>query len=218
MSNERTIAATIHGRYLLEIADGPGSHRLLVGFHGYGEHAARQLDRLRAIRGTAPWSLVSIQALHRFYRTGSSEIVAASWMTREDRDLMIADNIAYVNRVLDEVERECHQLQTIVHAGFSQGASMAYRAAALGSRRTNGVIALGGDIPPELTALELSKVERALVGRGVRDTFYTAERRDSDVRRLAEAGVQVAGVDLDAEHKWTDAFSGAAADWLNGLG
>ena len=64
-------------------------------------------DRLRAIRGTAAWSLVSIQALHRFYRAGSNEIVAASWMTREDRELMIADNISYVNGVLDAVEREC---------------------------------------------------------------------------------------------------------------
>ena len=138
VSIERTIATTIHGRYLVDFAEGRGPHRLLVGFHGYGEHAAKQLDRLRAIRGTAEWSLVSIQALHRFYRTGSNETVAASWMTREDRELMIADNISYVNGVLDAVEQECGQLQTIVYAGFSQGASMAYRAATLGSRRASG--------------------------------------------------------------------------------
>ena len=218
MSTERTIAAAIHGRYLLEAAGGPGRHRLLVGFHGYGEHAARQLDRLRAIRGTAEWSLVSIQALHRFYRAGSNEIVAASWMTREDRELMIADNISYVNGVLDAVERECQPLQAIVHAGFSQGASMAYRAATLGSRRASGVIALGGDVPPELTDSALSRIGRALVGRGVRDAFYTAETRDSDVRRLAAAGVQTVAVDLDAEHKWTETFTRAASDWLGDLG
>jgi predicted esterase len=216
MSTERTIAATVHGRYLLEIADGPGRHRLLAGFHGYGEHAALQLDRLRAVRGTAAWSLVSIQALHRFYRSGSNEVVSASWMTREDRELMIADNISYVNGVLDAVEQECGQLQTIVYAGFSQGASMAYRAATLGSRQASGVIALGGDIPPELTEPTLAKVGRALVGRGVRDAFYTTDTRDSDVRRLAAAGVPVVGVDFEAEHKWTETFTRSASDWLDG--
>jgi len=217
VSIERTIEATIHGRYLLEIAGGPGQHRLIVGFHGYAEHASRQFDRLRAIRKTAAWSVVSIQALHRFYRTGS-EIVAASWMTREDRELMIADNISYVNGVLDAVERECQPLNTIVYAGFSQGASMAYRAATLGSRQARGVIALGGDVPPELTGPVLSRTGRALVGRGVRDTFYTVDTRDSDVRRLAAAGVQVVNVDLDTEHKWTEDFTQAASDWLSDLG
>ena len=56
------------------------------------------------------------------------------------------------------------------------------------------------------------------MGRGARDAFYTAETRDSDVRRLAAAGVQVAVVDLDAEHKWTETFTRSASDWLGDLG
>ncbi len=36
-----TIAAATHGRYLVARADGPGPAPLLVGFHGYGEHAER---------------------------------------------------------------------------------------------------------------------------------------------------------------------------------
>ena len=41
---------------------------LLVGFHGYMENAEMQMQRLEAIPGGLEWTLVSIQALHRFYR------------------------------------------------------------------------------------------------------------------------------------------------------
>ena len=60
------------------------------------------MDRLEAIPGSSAWTLVSIQALHRFYR-GRTDDVVASWMTREDRDEAIADNLAYISAALDQV-------------------------------------------------------------------------------------------------------------------
>ena len=210
---ERTIATTTHGRYLVDMSEGSGRRPLLVGFHGYAEQAAVQLDRLRALRGSAAVSLVAVQGLHRFYRSGGREI-AASWMTREDRTLMVLDNIAYVDGVLDAISREFHDPSAIVHVGFSQGASMAYRAAALCARQPAGVIALGGDVPPELGDELLRRIPRVLIGAGARDRFYAPEKRRADEHRLERAGVNVAVVELDADHAWTDAFTSAAADWL----
>ena len=77
-----TIATTIHGRYLVEAAAGDAVG-VLVGFHGQAETAAIELDHLRTIRGDRPWTLVSVQGLHRYY-TRKGDVVAA-WMTREDR-------------------------------------------------------------------------------------------------------------------------------------
>jgi predicted esterase len=210
---ERTIATIIHGRYLVDPAEGGGPHPLLVGFHGYGEEAQVQLDRLRAVRGSALWSLASVQGLHRFYRKGG-EVMAASWMTRENRDLMIADNIAYVNAVIDAIVRECHQLTSIVYAGFSQGASMAYRAAVLGDRPPAGVIALGGDIPPDVSADALSRIPRVLVGRGADDRFYTRETNSADVRRLEGAGVHLTTIEPAGGHEWGEPFTRTASDWI----
>jgi len=216
VSLERTIATSIHGRYLLDPAEGRGPHTTLVGFHGYGEQASVQLDRLRAVRASAPWTLVSVQALHRFYRSGG-QVLAASWMTREDRDLMIADNIAYVNGVLDAIVRDGHSLGTILFAGFSQGASMAYRAAALGERSAASVISLGGDIPPELSTESLARIPHALVGRGVDDRFYARETNTSDLGRLEAARVQVTAIDLAGGHEWGEPFSRAASEWIRML-
>jgi len=213
VSIERTISTTIHGRYLVDLAEGGAPHPLLVGFHGYGEEASVQMDRLRAVRGPAPWSLASVQGLHRFYRSGG-EVLAASWMTRENRDLMIADNIAYIDAVIDAISSDFHQLTAIVYAGFSQGASLAYRAAALGARPAASVIALGGDIPPELSADALARIPHVLVGRGADDRFYKRETHSADVLRLEGARVDVTTIEHVGGHEWTEPFTRAASDWL----
>src|SRR5262245_48220458 len=97
---ERNIPATTHGRYLV---DGPRSGApLLVGFHGYAELADTEFERLRSIEGSDRWLVVAVQALHRFYR-GRSRDVVASWMTRQDRELAIADNATYTSKVIETV-------------------------------------------------------------------------------------------------------------------
>src|SRR5438128_1433642 len=94
-----------HGRYLVVPPQSSGPVPVLVGFHGYGETAGTQLDRLRAIPGSEEWLVVSIQGLHRYYQRRTNEVVA-SWMTRQDRELAIADNVAYVTSVVEAVGRD----------------------------------------------------------------------------------------------------------------
>ena len=91
-----TIAARMHGRFL--VREGP-PQRLLVGFHGYAETAEVHLDELLKIRGIDNWTVASVQALHPFY-TARTQQVVVSWMTKLDREMAIADNIAYVRSVV----------------------------------------------------------------------------------------------------------------------
>src|SRR4029078_8388739 len=114
------IPALTHGVTLVRPAHAAASRGVLVGFHGYMETAAIQLERLAAIPGSAAWTLVSIEGLHRFYR-GRTEHVVASWMTREDRDVGIADNLAYVAAALEEVPHD--QGARLGEAGCSQRAA-----------------------------------------------------------------------------------------------
>jgi hypothetical protein len=75
---------------------------VVVGFHGYAQSAEDMMDVLQRLPGSDECTLVSIQALNRFYARGDQKIVA-SWMTRQDRDEAIADNLAYVDRALAEI-------------------------------------------------------------------------------------------------------------------
>ena len=210
---ERTIPASTHGRYLVEPADTSDPAPLLVGFHGYAEAAETQLERLRAIPGSKGWLLVSVQGLHRFYRRRSGDVVAG-WMTRQDRDLAIADNRAFIGAVIDEVALNWRVAQSLVFAGFSQGVAMAFRAACSSSRPVSGIIALGGDVPPELDGAALARTRTALLGRGQRDEWYSAELFATDAVRLRDAGVNVATVVLDGGHEWTPEFTAKAGAFL----
>src|SRR5688572_4426743 len=96
------LPATVHGRVLIEAPRGGREARgapLLVGFHGYGENAERHLEELAAIPGIDAWVLAAAQGLHPFYNTKSGEVVA-NWMTKQDRELAIADNAAYVRALV----------------------------------------------------------------------------------------------------------------------
>ena len=210
---EHTIAATTHGRYLVVPPAHSDPAPLLVGFHGYAEGAEAQLERMRAVPGAERWRLVAIQGLHRFYQRRASEVVA-SWMTRQDRELAIADNTAYVNAVVDAVVAQWPDPPAIVYAGFSQGVAMTFRAAVAAARPVAGAVAVGGDVPPELDAAALSRIPAVLICRGMRDDWYTTEKFDGDIGRLRAAGAAVTPIAFDGGHEWSEPVLGAAAAFL----
>lgn len=205
-----TVEARTHGRFLVRAPDCAPPWPLLVGFHGYGETAADHLDALRTIPGTADWLLVSVQALHRFYTR--KDRVVASWMTREDRTLAIGDNIDYVGRVLKRVRSEYQTRDPLVFSGFSQGAAMAYRAAA--HDRAAALIILAGDVPPDVVQKRSRSLPPVLIGRGTRDEWYTAAKEAADRDALAKVDARVDVCVFEGGHEWTDAFRTAAAALL----
>jgi predicted esterase len=158
---------------------------------------------------------VAVQGLHRFYSRSQQQVVA-SWMTREDRELMLADNTEYVGRVIAAARDEAATADaTMVIVGFSQGTAMAWRAAVA---HPSPVIALGGDIPPELTPGLLARIPAALVGHPSLDEWYTDEKHESDLVRLAAAGCIAEGCALDGGHEWSTAFYDACQGFVTRFG
>lgn len=208
---EREIAALVHGRYLFEAPDAEGSP-LLVGFHGYGENAERHLEELRRLPGASRWALCAVQALHPFYNRSGD--VIASWMTRLQREQAILDNVRYVASVVTELKREMHVSEHLVYLGFSQGAAMAYRAAAGSGHACQGVIVLGGDVPPELESQELGGFPAVLLGRGSSEEWYDAAKMEHDVELLRRKGADVRPCVFDGGHEWTNEFRAAAGQFL----
>ena len=212
MADLHTVRTSTHGRYLVEAApaDPVG---VLVGFHGQGETAAIELEHLRSIRGERAWTLVSVQGLHRYY-TRRGDVVAA-WMTREDRELAIADNIAYVRAVLDEVTQPLVMTtHRLVCCGFSQGTAMAYRTAAFSGHRVDGLIILAGDLPPDVQPVA-STLPPVLLGRGSAEEWYTAEKAAVDVARLRDAGVEAIEHVFDDGHVRHPSFVARAGAFLD---
>lgn len=206
----RGIEARVHGRYLVRVPDVPRPWPMLVGFHGYAEDAAIHLDELARIPGTSAWLIVSVQGLHRFYTR--SERVVASWMTSQDRELAIGDNVDYVGRVLAEVRSRHQPGAPLVFAGFSQGGAMAYRAAA--HHRADALIILAADVPPDVAAATAVRLPPTLIGRGTDDPAYSRAQQVADLDVLRGRGVSVQVCTFDGGHEWTDAFREAAGEVL----
>lgn len=201
----RSFEARTHGRVLVRAGD---PRRLLVGFHGYAESAEMHLRELLRIDASDGWTVVAVQGLNRFYNRRTPEVVA-SWMTSQDRELAIEDNLHYVRSVVADFGA----VDRLVFAGFSQGAAMAYRAAA--ALPSHALLILGGDVPPDVVAQErVQRLPPVLVGRGANDEWFTAEKLEHDLRFLREAAERVETCLFDGGHEWSDAFRTAASVML----
>lgn len=216
----RHIVTPVHGRYLLRVPESSerGALRnrpMLVGFHGYGESAETQMARMEAIPDSGQWTLVSVQALHRFY--GRDREVVASWMTSQDREELIDDNLRYVRSVVTEAVHQTGEPQAMVYLGYSQGAAMAWRAGVRGARRVDGLVTFGGDVPPEFAVRPLGECPPVMLGRGAQDSWYTAAKFASDLEMLAARFVAVEPCEVDGGHEWSDAFAVEVGRFLSRL-
>jgi predicted esterase len=212
MADRLTIAATTHGRVLVRHPRSPGPWPAIIGFHGYGQNASQMLDDLAGIPGTDRWLLVSVQALNRFYARDLQTVVAC-WMTREDRETAIADNLHYVSDVVDAV-KHAWPFTHLVCAGFSQGVAMAFRAGLRAGHPCDGVVALGGDIPPELVEDGRAAWPPVLLGRGRDDQFYGQAAFERDVTFLRGRGVLEGEVPFQGGHEWHPEFASRAGAFL----
>lgn len=219
-SREYAIVTPVHGRYLVRIpestAHGPIRNApMIVGFHGYAEAVDTHMARLEAIPELSGWTIVCIQGLHQFYNRRGD--VVSSWMTSQDREAAIDDNLRYVRSVITEAIHQNGEPQALVYQGYSQGVAMAWRAALLGARRVDGLAVFGGDVPPEFGVRPLTQCPPVLLGRGRDDTQYTAAQFRADLDMLAGRYVAVEPYEVPGGHNWTVAAGREIGHFINRL-
>ncbi|NTU59293.1 MAG: phospholipase [Chlorobiaceae bacterium] len=211
---EQHLEITISGRYLVESPAGEGPFPVFAGFHGYGQTAEDEMAILKQISGSERWICCSVEALHPF-RNAKGEL-GACWMTRRDRELRIAENVRYVDVVLDRIINGYPVNGTIVLHGFSQGTGMACRSALLGKHDVAGVMLLGGDIPPEHQALD--RMRKVHIARGNRDSLYPLQSFDDDSTRLRDSGLPVEILPFQGVHGPNDDYLASAGRFLQAIG
>jgi len=208
----RHAPATVHGRYLVLPARGDTRH-WLIGFHGQAQTAEIFLESLARVPRGAGWLVASVQGLNRYY-AGRTQQIVAHWMTRQDREYAITDNVAYVDTVCDQLELEFGPPRAIVFAGFSQGVAMAYRAGLLGRHQCAAVVAACGDVPPELVEIENRAWPRVLAVTGSGDEWYTRARLEQDLALLRSRRVDVRSQVFTGGHEWSDEVARAVGGLL----
>ena len=185
-----TRETTRSARYAAIGADPEVASRIWFALHGYGQLADRFL---RPFDGNVPADtcVIAPEGLSRFYleapRADGSHMqrVGASWLTREQRELEIADAMLWLDQVHDEVTRASWRATGIAPwvgvLGFSQGVATAMRWIARGHVAPSQVVAWAGGLAhdADVTALraKLAHAELTLVC-GDDDQFATVEARE----------------------------------------
>ncbi|MFN3597256.1 MAG: alpha/beta hydrolase [Rubricoccaceae bacterium] len=221
--NAHALAAVKTARYYtLGPADGPlegVGAAVWVACHGYGQLARFFLRHFR-VAETPGRLVVAPEALSRFYLDGDGpggpgryERVAACWMTRDDREADIADNVRYLDDVLVAA---CARAGAdplaipLVGFGFSQGAATVARWGARSpllarrARRLHRLVLWGATLPPDLDP----GAHRAWLGEagltlvaGDADPYATPARVAAETRRLAAAGLRARVVSYSGGHR-----------------
>jgi predicted esterase len=194
-----------------EGGDANGIGELWIVCHGYGQLAAKFLQPFLPL--ATPWRrIVAPEGLSRFYlersRVGvnTEAGVGATWMTREDREHEIVDQIAYLDVLLDHLLPAASTSRVRLRVlGFSQGVATVSRWLVRGQRvRPNEVILWAGSFPPDV---DLSVFAGKLAGAtvmfavGTRDELASWAAADVEVNRFNAAGIEARLVTFDGGHR-----------------
>ncbi len=173
----------------------------MLGFHGYAQTCEHLIPGLELCFGSLNPTLCSIQGLSYFYRKNGE--VVASWMTKLDREMAIENNLRYIEKIHAEVSAKSGSAP-LVFFGFSQGAAMAYRMSLLGSVSHSYIIAVGGELPPELRSHRSSDETNAptiVVCRAEEDPFYSGGDFARDCELLAKQHENVIAISYEGAHE-----------------
>jgi len=173
-------------------------------FHGYGQLATDFIQEFAYIADGSRY-FVAPEGLSRFYRSGSSGKVGASWMTREERLDEICDYLTYTNAVYETVTREIpHAHIKNVLMGFSQGVSTVCHWLEQVSVRADRLILWAGTIPPELDLWKIRvhypKLEIFIVV-GTQDPFAKHGIIKEEEERLERSELNYQKIRFEGKHE-----------------
>jgi predicted esterase len=183
MIHERHIPVARSARYYLLGENGPQVDDVWFVCHGYGQLAGDFIREFECI--AAPNRLVvAPEALSRYYIStapgfhSAEAKVGATWMTREDRDVEIADYVAYLDTLYAEILDGLEMPAKVTVLGFSQGGTTASRWLMRGSTRASRLVLWGSLLAGDADLAEAAKLFRDVelsIVYGTRDQLANAE-------------------------------------------
>jgi predicted esterase len=198
LSEHHIVVARTARYYTLGGAAGGGAGKqgeVWMVCHGYAQLARHFIRPFAAVAG-AHRLIVAPEALNRYYHESAPGVhapdarVAATWMTREDRDHEIADYIAYLDALAAHVAGDVAYPLHLTALGFSQGAATVSRWAAHGRTRIQRVVLWGAGLAHELQpAPALLRGAELIIALGDADAHVDAAAVTRIGRALTDGGL-----------------------------
>ena len=153
---KKSISIAKKARYYQLGASSKSISRVFIVLHGYAMLSEFFIQKFRNL-DDGNTLIIAPEALNRFYIDANYGRVGASWMTKDERESDILENIEYLNLLIKIVYEEIgHKNFKLNILGFSQGGATACRWIFSSQMKVDNLILWAGDIPKD-TLLEKNK-------------------------------------------------------------
>lgn len=209
MIREHHIEVPRTARYFLSGEIGEHITDVWFACHGYGQLAADFVKEFDCI--AQPHRLIVVpEAMSRFYLSssgfhGPDSKIGATWMTREDREVEIADYVRYLDLLYGEILAAIgNSRPRVTVLGFSQGGATANRWLTRGSSRADRLIMWGSLLPQDADleqAAEFFRDVALTIVYGTRDQYAAEGVVASYEKLLTDSRIPFRTVTFDGGHR-----------------
>jgi predicted esterase len=164
-----------------EVIGNKNANTVMYVLHGYGQLARFFIRKFEHLADE--FLIVAPEGMHRFYLNGSSGRVGTSWMTKEDRETDIQDNLMWLNS-LDKALSEEFTFSERIILGFSQGGATAARWYFNGNFQKDTLIIWASVFPPDIDRnewIEQSQHNKNYFVLGTDDEYYDQEEQKAAI-------------------------------------
>jgi predicted esterase len=171
--------------------------------HGYGQLASSIIRKFEGFDPTTHF-VVAPEALNRFYWNFKTNVVGASWMTRQDRLDEIEDYSTYLDTVYAQFRAQVAPSVKIIFFGFSQGCATQMRWIMKGLPNYDHLILWGGVLPEDLDYQPFANyfgTKKLTFVCGDNDEFINQEGIEKHFALAKEKGLAMNFVGFEGRHE-----------------
>lgn len=178
-----------------------------IVFHGYGQLASYFLKKFEPLTKQGVF-IIAPEGLSRFYlseltNSGRADNrVGATWMTKENRLMDIANYIQYLDAIYEKELKDSSVPLTLL--AFSQGCATVCRWITEGHVAFDRLILWAGLFPPDMNferGHEILSKKKTYVVAGKNDPFLIPERMAELDQLVSKLGITPEKVEFDGKHE-----------------
>ena len=197
------VSFTIEAPYFTWGEKSEKTQNIWIVCHGFGQLARHFMKRFDVLDPETNY-VIAPQGLSRFYMDNYTK-VAASWTTREFRDMHVDNQIAYLDQIYSrEITPELLAQAKFNLLGFSQGVSVVTRWTAYRQIPIDRLILWAGGFPPELTPEKWTFLKSDMelwVVVGKDDEFLTDDRKKKQEELITNSIKKPEVIIFDGKHE-----------------
>ena len=174
-----------------------------IVLHGYGMLAEYFIKKFKILENDN-FLVIAPEGMNRFYLNGTYGRVGASWMTKEEREDDIEDNMNYLNALYDEHIDKLSKDVKVTVFGFSQGSPTACRWIARRNPANSNLMIWASDIPADVLEggkYKLPQTTPVKLFIGDEDEYIDESRKEEFLNRLDTAKIRYELIEYKGKHK-----------------